>query len=228
MSAPSPSTTSSFIHSSLDDSGLDTSAFRVLCRIIRRGDCVESVDNMALGCRLHPDTVWDSLKRLIDHGMVSRIPRPGRPTLYRVTPDSEWKSAPTGNEGAPESKGYPSKPGGTHRKVRGTPTGNGGVRSVSLEVSPSKYPSKATHPTLSEVQIEAKEIGLPEREATRFFNHFSSNGWKVGGKAPMRDWKRALANWKMRWEEPPQRSPNRTPTRPESNQRQEDIPLKML
>ncbi len=28
----------------------------------------------------------------------------------------------------------------------------------------------------------------PEIEAKKFFNHFESNGWKVGGKSPMKNW----------------------------------------
>jgi hypothetical protein len=32
-------------------------------------------------------------------------------------------------------------------------------------------------------------------EAEKFFNHFQSNGWKVGGRAPMKDWKAAARNW---------------------------------
>jgi hypothetical protein len=32
-------------------------------------------------------------------------------------------------------------------------------------------------------------------EADKFFDHFSSNGWKVAGKAKMKDWKAAARNW---------------------------------
>lgn len=32
-------------------------------------------------------------------------------------------------------------------------------------------------------------------EAKKFFNHFQSNGWKVGGKTPMKDWKAAARKW---------------------------------
>ena len=32
-------------------------------------------------------------------------------------------------------------------------------------------------------------------EAEKFFNHFTSNGWKVGGRAPMKDWQAAARNW---------------------------------
>lgn len=31
-----------------------------------------------------------------------------------------------------------------------------------------------------------------------FFDHFTSNGWKVGGKTPMKDWHAAARNWDRR------------------------------
>jgi len=41
--------------------------------------------------------------------------------------------------------------------------------------------------SLSEVQSQA--------ESERFCDHFESNGWRVGGKAAMRDWKSSVRNW---------------------------------
>lgn len=35
-------------------------------------------------------------------------------------------------------------------------------------------------------------------EGLAFYDHFKSNGWRVGGKAPMKDWKSALNNWHRR------------------------------
>lgn len=36
-----------------------------------------------------------------------------------------------------------------------------------------------------------------EIEAQRFFNYFESNGWKVGGRTPMKNWKAAANNWML-------------------------------
>lgn len=38
-------------------------------------------------------------------------------------------------------------------------------------------------------------IMLPPEECQRFFDHFESNGWKVSGKTPMRNWQSAMNNW---------------------------------
>lgn len=32
-------------------------------------------------------------------------------------------------------------------------------------------------------------------EAEKFYNYFLSNGWRVGGRAPMKDWQAAARNW---------------------------------
>jgi hypothetical protein len=34
-----------------------------------------------------------------------------------------------------------------------------------------------------------------EIEGERFFNHFQSNGWLVGGKSKMYNWQAAANNW---------------------------------
>lgn len=40
-----------------------------------------------------------------------------------------------------------------------------------------------------------KEKKATEIDAQKFYNHFQSNGWLVGGKTKMKDWKAAARNW---------------------------------
>lgn len=42
------------------------------------------------------------------------------------------------------------------------------------------------------------EIGMKPSEVDPWFDHFEANGWRVGGKAPMKDWKAALRNGNRR------------------------------
>ena len=56
--------------------------------------------------------------------------------------------------------------------------------------------SKAT-PSFEETQIYFLEKNFPEVEAQRFFNYFESNGWLVGGRTKMKDWKAAARNWML-------------------------------
>tara|TARA_R110002096_G_scaffold363535_1_gene556686 strand:- start:3486 stop:4352 length:867 start_codon:yes stop_codon:yes gene_type:complete len=50
-------------------------------------------------------------------------------------------------------------------------------------------------PTLTEVQKYFQEQNYLEIEAHKFYNYFSSNGWLVGGKTKMVNWKAAADNW---------------------------------
>lgn len=54
---------------------------------------------------------------------------------------------------------------------------------------------KGIPPQIVEVKEYFKIKNNPEIEAQKFFNYFSSNGWLVGGKAPMKTWKAAANNW---------------------------------
>ncbi len=40
-----------------------------------------------------------------------------------------------------------------------------------------------------------KEKNATDTDAQKFYNHFQSNGWLVGGKSKMKDWKAAARNW---------------------------------
>lgn len=50
-------------------------------------------------------------------------------------------------------------------------------------------------PKVEDVLHFFKEKNATEIEAEKFFNHFQSNGWLVGGKSKMKDWKAAASNW---------------------------------
>jgi hypothetical protein len=56
-------------------------------------------------------------------------------------------------------------------------------------------------PTLHECKLYASILGMPVEQGEAFFDHFTSNGWRVSGRAPMKDWKAALRNWKRNYDE---------------------------
>ena len=61
--------------------------------------------------------------------------------------------------------------------------------------APAVRPTNALHPTVEKIREYFLAQKSSEVEAQKFFNHFQSNGWKVGGKAPMQDWQAAAGNW---------------------------------
>lgn len=53
----------------------------------------------------------------------------------------------------------------------------------------------AIPPTIEEVQAYFTGQNCSVTESEKFYNYFQSNGWKVGGKTPMKDWQAAARNW---------------------------------
>lgn len=62
---------------------------------------------------------------------------------------------------------------------------------LGLEESGKK---KFIKPTIEEVKQFISDNNY-NVDPARFFNYYESNGWKVGGRAAMKDWKAAIRNW---------------------------------
>jgi len=46
-----------------------------------------------------------------------------------------------------------------------------------------------------------KDKKIADVESQKFFNYYTSNGWKVGGKTPMKNWNAAARNWVLKSKE---------------------------
>lgn len=55
--------------------------------------------------------------------------------------------------------------------------------------------NRFTPPTLEETTNYFLEINSTSDEANRFYDYYTSNGWKVGNKGSMKDWKASARNW---------------------------------
>ena len=73
------------------------------------------------------------------------------------------------------------------------------VMKVAKNENPVEKPKKPKPmielPTMEQVTAFFQEKNRSELEAQKFFNHFESNGWLVGGKAKMKNWHAAARNW---------------------------------
>ena len=73
---------------------------------------------------------------------------------------------------------------------------NGGYEFVFEEKGLKEPDQKGTDkPLFNQILNFFKNENWPEVEAEKFFNYFESNGWKVGGKTPMKNWHAAARNW---------------------------------
>ena len=64
------------------------------------------------------------------------------------------------------------------------------------EAKPSDS-ARLPRPLLQQVLSFFKEKAWPELEAQKYFNHYQSNGWLVGGKTPMNDWQASAEKWML-------------------------------
>jgi hypothetical protein len=74
-------------------------------------------------------------------------------------------------------------------------TGSSNIRGIAMVL-----------PNLEQVKEFFKEKNKTDLDAEKFFNHFESNGWLVGGKSKMKNWQAAARNWISRSEEYTKRS----------------------
>lgn len=68
-------------------------------------------------------------------------------------------------------------------------------------------------PTWEQLNTHFQQNGHPESEAQKFFNYYNSNGWLVGGKSKMKNWKAAASNWMLN-----SKSFNKKSSTPQPNQ----------
>lgn len=65
------------------------------------------------------------------------------------------------------------------------------------EKEKEKETSTPKHPTVEQVREYATKAGI-NLDAERFVDYYTANGWKVGGRTPMKDWQAAARNWARR------------------------------
>lgn len=61
----------------------------------------------------------------------------------------------------------------------------------------SKVRARFEKPTIPEIRAYCESIGAKNVNPVTMFNHYESNGWKVG-KNPMVSWKATVRNWNSR------------------------------
>lgn len=71
-------------------------------------------------------------------------------------------------------------------------------KDAMLASTDSKTPQRFVPPSLDQVQSFFSENKSDYLEAEKYFNHFQSNGWLVGGRTKMKDWQAAARNWILR------------------------------
>jgi len=70
-----------------------------------------------------------------------------------------------------------------------------GKKEKAISKPSAQSESRSRNPTAQEVKDHFAENKWLPIEAEKFFNHYESNGWLIGGRSPMKNWKAASRNW---------------------------------
>jgi hypothetical protein len=76
--------------------------------------------------------------------------------------------------------------------------GNANETGQSPESRVQRLESERKRPSRADWLIYAKEIIWDAKDAESAFDYYESNGWKVGGKAPVKDWQACARNCQRR------------------------------
>lgn len=130
---------------------------------------------------------FDSGVIVIKHWKIHNYIRNDR---YKETVYQDEKAMLTEKENKAYSLGIPNG----YQLDTQVRLGEDSIVKDSIEEDSIKPPQKRfTKPTLEEVQAYCQERNN-NVDAQRWFDYYSSNGWKVG-KNPMKDWKACVRTW---------------------------------
>lgn len=76
-----------FVHSALDEAGLDVYEFRLLSHIARRGKCFATLTTTAKICQMSVRKAQSTLKSLENRGLIQKKQRKGSTDIYNLAPD---------------------------------------------------------------------------------------------------------------------------------------------
>jgi outer membrane receptor for Fe3+-dicitrate len=70
------------------------------------------------------------------------------------------------------------------------------VPSINIKKETKQVEKRFIKPCIEEIM----EIITRTEEAEKFLNYYESNGWKIGGRSPMKNWRAAAKNWNINFE----------------------------
>lgn len=116
-----------------------------------------------------------------------------------------------------------------HRVTDLKPTCNQDVTPQRLEARGQRPDIKReraqVRPTLAQWADYARQIGWQGKDVQGAFDHYEANGWRVGGKAPVKNWQAAARNCFRRNQTIPQKGTTQMQPKPQPKSSCESAPL---
>ena len=209
-----------FIHSVLDEYGLDTYEFRIYCHIARRAGkskktedkgCWESIANIAKNCKINIKTARKSLAFLEDRKLVNVEKRTGYTSLIILNSVEDWLPC---DRSTPVKNGSPTK-SGTTKSGRGVLPNQEGLPLPNQEGLP--LPNQEGLPLPNQVhevnpyEITPYEVNPIEVNPNKLNTPLTPQGefCVIQDQIPFSDWEPEELNSDI-WNEENQENPDRT------------------
>ena len=177
----------------VDDLGLSVYEFRAYMRIVRRAgggqsDCTESVENMAVACKMSRPTMVRAIKGLIERRMIRRISRAGNTSKYALSDKAQWLAGKPQNHHPVNHRTTKITNKSTRKSTSKDPTGaDAPADKISSRQPDSFYEAFA--------QAYLSAYGCPYQHKAADFVQLS-NCRKQGGSWLTDDrWQHALSNY---------------------------------
>lgn len=74
---------------------------------------------------------------------------------------------------------------------------NSKINSEKQGSEKEKSSAKKEKVSLEHIKNYFAENNWPTMEAEKFYNHYESNGWLIGGRSPMKNWQASASNWML-------------------------------
>jgi hypothetical protein len=170
-----------FVHSAVDESGLEANSFRVYAHLSRRagkggGEAWAAVESMAHLCRLEPRTVRRCLGDLLMRRMISKEERPGRTTVYQLARLGDWRQPLTNGTRGANGRGCKAPRPTPDKRHQPLPSQTAPDEGNPSEGNPSegKVPP---YPPSRPSSIEAGGASPLARRVGAWFKREESNPW---------------------------------------------------
>ena len=183
-------------------------------RCNRKGECWPSHSLIARDIGSSDRSVRTYLDALIEQKFVVVVRGGGRglSNRYRLNvPDENPEKVagfpePKGAGNPEESAGFAADGSVTNPENPALNPENPALNPETVAAYPLRTPKKPSKgarnkfqkPTVEQVRAFAAENDLPTADVEKFWDHYESNGWRVGGRSPMKNWQAAFRNWLRR------------------------------
>ena len=156
---------------------------------IKRGQKITSLHNLATETNLSVQRVRTALKRLESTREITSV----RSTINTVITITNYDIYQRDNT---NPNNQPTNDQQTTNNQLTTNKNEKNYKNVKNNISMSASSKKFIKPTVAEIHAYMQERNFNSFvEAEKFYDHFESNGWRIGGKTPMKDWKASVRNW---------------------------------